>query len=81
MAPHRDYGDEKWRAIYGYPLKAGNKRQEIVEEIGSNKGKNLFLFFSGIPTSRDTAFMLATQWLAFTARQAHHERFCVVRSP
>ena len=42
----------------GVVLKAGNKRQEIVEEIGRNKGKKLFFFFSGIPTSRDTAFAL-----------------------
>ena len=42
----------------GVLLKAGNKRQEIVEEIGRNKGKKLFFFFSGIPTSRDTAFAL-----------------------
>jgi hypothetical protein len=42
----------------GIVLKAGNKRQEIVEEIGRNKGKKLFFFFSGIPTSRDTAFAL-----------------------
>jgi hypothetical protein len=41
----------------GIVLKAGNKRQEIVEEIGRNKGKKLF-FFSGIPTSRGTAFAL-----------------------
>jgi hypothetical protein len=42
----------------GIVLKAGNKRREIVEEIGKNKGKKLFFFFSGIPTSRDTAFAL-----------------------
>jgi hypothetical protein len=42
----------------GIVLKAGDKRQEIVEEIGRNKGKKLFFFFSGIPTSRDTAFAL-----------------------
>ena len=37
-------------------LKAGNKRQEIVEAIGAHKGKKLFFFYSGIPASPDTAF-------------------------
>ena len=61
----------------GIVLKASNKRQAIVEEIGKNKGKKSFFFFSGIPTSRDTAFALAIQRLV---RQAHHEHFCVARS-
>jgi hypothetical protein len=42
----------------GVVLKAGNKRQKIVEEIGSNRGKRLYFFFSGIPASPDTAFAL-----------------------
>jgi hypothetical protein len=42
----------------GRMLKASNKRREIVEEIGRNKGKRLFFFFSGIPASPDTAFAL-----------------------
>lgn len=42
----------------GVVLKAGKKRQEIVEEIGRNKGRKLFFLFSGIPTSPDTAFAL-----------------------
>jgi len=65
----------------GILLKAGNKRQEIVEEIGRNKGKKLFFFFTGIPVSPEMAFALAMQRLTFTVRQAHHDRFCVVRSP
>ncbi|HEV8719890.1 MAG TPA: hypothetical protein VGW77_04525 [Candidatus Binatia bacterium] len=44
--------------LKGVVLKAGNKRQEIVEEIGRNKGRKLFFFYSGIPTSPDTAFAL-----------------------
>jgi hypothetical protein len=39
-------------------LKAGNKREEIVEEIGRNRGRRLFFFFNGIPASPDTAFAL-----------------------
>ena len=42
----------------GIVLKAGNKRHEIVEEIGRNKGKKLFIFFSGIPAPPNTAFAL-----------------------
>jgi hypothetical protein len=42
----------------GVVLKAGNKRQEIVGEIGRNRGKKLFFFFSGFPASPDTAFVL-----------------------
>jgi len=42
----------------GHVIKAGNKRQEIVEEIGKNKSKRLFFFFSGMPSSPDTAFAL-----------------------
>jgi len=42
----------------GRVIKASNKRQEIVEEIGRNKSKRLFFFFSGIPASPDTAFAL-----------------------
>lgn len=42
----------------GIMLKAGNKRREIVEEIGRNKGKRLFIFFSGISAPPDTAFAL-----------------------
>ena len=40
----------------GIVLKAGNKRQEVVEEIGRHGGKRLFFFFSGIAASPDTAF-------------------------
>ena len=39
----------------GIVLKAGNERKEIVEEIGRNKGKKLFFFFSGISVSPDAA--------------------------
>lgn len=42
----------------GAVLKVSKKRQEIVEEIGMHNGKKLFFFFSGIPTSPDTAFAL-----------------------
>jgi hypothetical protein len=42
----------------GVVLKASNSRQEIVEEIGKNKDKKLFFFFSGITASPDTAFAL-----------------------
>lgn len=44
--------------LKGVVLKAGNTRQEVVEEIDRNKGKKLFFFFSGISTSPDTAFAL-----------------------
>jgi hypothetical protein len=65
----------------GILLKAGPERQEIVEEIGRNKGKKLFSLFSGIPISHDTAFALAMERLTFMVRQTNHERFCLVRSP
>jgi hypothetical protein len=42
----------------GVVLKAGNNRQDIVEQIGRNRDKKLFFFFSGIPASPDTAFAL-----------------------
>jgi hypothetical protein len=42
----------------GVVLKASKRRQEIVEEIGKNKDKKLFFFFSGITASPDTAFAL-----------------------
>ena len=42
----------------GVVLKTSKKRQEVVEEIGKNKGKKLFFFFSGISASPDTAFAL-----------------------
>ena len=42
----------------GVVLKAGNRREEIVEEIGKNRGKKLFFFFSGIAASPNTAFAL-----------------------
>jgi len=44
--------------LKGVVLKAGKRRQEVVEEIDRNKGKKLFFFFSGIPASPDTAFAL-----------------------
>lgn len=40
----------------GVVLKAGNKRQEVVEEIGRHGGKRLFFFLSGIAASPDAAF-------------------------
>jgi hypothetical protein len=40
----------------GHVIKASNKRQEIVEEIGKNKSKRLSFLFSGILASPDTAF-------------------------
>jgi hypothetical protein len=45
----------------GVVLKASNSRQEIVEEIGKNKDKKLFFFFSGITASPNTAFALYLQ--------------------
>ena len=42
----------------GVVLKTSNRREEIVEEIGKNKGKKLFFFFSGITASPNTAFAL-----------------------
>jgi len=42
----------------GVVLKAGTKRREIVEEIGRNRDKRLYFFFSGITSSPDTAFAL-----------------------
>ena len=42
----------------GVVLKASNRREEIVEEIGKNRGKKLFFFFSGVTASPDTAFAL-----------------------
>jgi len=42
----------------GIVLKAGDKRQEVVEEIGRHRGKKLFFFFNGIAASPDTAFAL-----------------------
>jgi hypothetical protein len=42
----------------GIVLKAGNKRHEITDEISRNAGKILFVFFSGIPATPDTAFAL-----------------------
>ena len=42
----------------GVVLKTSNRRQEIIEEIGKNKGKKLFFFFSGITASPNTAFAL-----------------------
>jgi len=44
--------------LKGVVLKAGKRRQEVVEEIDRNKGKKLFFFFSGIPVSPNTAFAL-----------------------
>jgi len=42
----------------GVVLKASNRRQEVVEEIGKNRGRKLFFFFSGIAAAPDTAFAL-----------------------
>ena len=42
----------------GVVLKASERRQEVVKEIGRNKGKKLLLFFSGIAASPNTAFAL-----------------------
>ena len=42
----------------GIVLKAGNKRQKIIDEISRNADKRLFVFFSGIPAASDTAFAL-----------------------
>jgi len=42
----------------GVVIKASPRRQEIFEEIGRNKGKKLFFFFSGIAASPNTAFAL-----------------------
>ena len=42
----------------GVVLKTSNRREEIVEEIGKNKGKKLFFFFSGITAPPHTAFAL-----------------------
>jgi len=42
----------------GVVLKAGKKRQDIVEAIGTYKSRKLFFFFSGIAASPDTAFAL-----------------------
>jgi hypothetical protein len=42
----------------GVVLKASNGRQEVVEEIGKNKDKKLFFFFSGITASPNTSFAL-----------------------
>jgi hypothetical protein len=42
----------------GVLLKAGKRRQDILEEIGKHKQKKLFLFFSGISAPADTAFAL-----------------------
>jgi hypothetical protein len=42
----------------GVVLKASNRRQEIVEEIGKNRGRKLFFFFSGIAAAPRTAFAL-----------------------
>jgi len=42
----------------GVVLKTSNRREEIVEEIGKNRGKELFFFFSGITAPPHTAFAL-----------------------
>jgi len=42
----------------GVVLKAGNRRHDIVEHIGTYKTKKLFFFFNGILASPDTAFAL-----------------------
>lgn len=42
----------------GVVLKTSNRREEIVEEIGKNKGKKLFFFFNGITAPPHTAFAL-----------------------
>jgi len=42
----------------GVVLKTSNRREEIVEEIGRNKGKKLYFFFSGITAPPHTAFAL-----------------------
>lgn len=42
----------------GVVLKASDRREEIVEEIGKNRGKKLFFFFSGIAAPPNTAFAL-----------------------
>jgi hypothetical protein len=42
----------------GILLNAGDKRQEVVGEIGRHRGKRLFFFFNGIAASPDTAFAL-----------------------
>ncbi|OGP54882.1 MAG: hypothetical protein A2253_08130 [Deltaproteobacteria bacterium RIFOXYA2_FULL_55_11] len=42
----------------GVVLKTSNRREEIVEEIGRNKGKKLYFFFSGITVPPHTAFAL-----------------------
>ena len=42
----------------GVVLKTSNRREEIVEEIGKNRGKKLFFFFSGITAPPHTAFAL-----------------------
>jgi hypothetical protein len=44
--------------VKGILLKASNNRRKVVEAISAHKDKKLFLFFSGISTSPDTAFAL-----------------------
>jgi hypothetical protein len=44
--------------VKGVVIKAAGRREEVVKEIGSNKGKKLYFFFSGIAASPDTAFAL-----------------------
>jgi hypothetical protein len=49
MALDRGYRNESWRALQGVVLKAGNKRQEVVEEIGKHGGKRLFFSLVQLP--------------------------------
>ncbi len=53
VAETKDGGPSK-----GVVLKTSIRRDEIVGEIGKNKGKKLFFFFSGITAPPDTAFAL-----------------------
>ncbi|MBI2180809.1 MAG: hypothetical protein HYU31_08325 [Deltaproteobacteria bacterium] len=42
----------------GVVLEASERRQQVVKEIGRNKGKKLFFFYSGIVASPKPAFAL-----------------------
>ncbi len=44
--------------VMGIVLKASSRRKEIVKDIAKNKGKKLYLFFTGVAASPDTAFAL-----------------------
>jgi len=60
MAVGTGHGHKRWCTCHGYCAEGQQqkRREEIVKDIAKNKGKKLYLFFTGVAASADTAFAL-----------------------